>query len=110
MTSVTSRNSSAFYRYFQFCCNDLQKRTAITFSHPKVLQELTERGEWLKRLITVGEGGGEAGPGEGEWGRSLPGLDLEKAVNPRLENLRKVGLLLCVCVCVMPLGRSDTLV
>ena len=49
MTSVTSRNSSAFYRYFQFCCNDLQKRTAITFSHPKVLQELNERGEWLKR-------------------------------------------------------------
>lgn len=82
MTSVTSRNSSAFYRYFQFCCNDLQKRTAITFSHPKVLQELRERGEWLKRLITVGEGGPRGAPrGESEQG-PLPGLYLEKALNP----------------------------
>ena len=49
----------------------------------------------------MGVGGGEAGPGEEEWGRSLPGLGLEKAVNPRPENLRKVGLLfVCVCVCV----------
>lgn len=67
MTSVTSRNSSTF----QFCCNDLQKRTAITFSHPKVLQELGERGEWLKRLITVGEGGARS---EGRGVRKVPYL------------------------------------
>lgn len=80
MTSVTSRNSSAFYIYFQFCCNDLQKRTAITFSHPKVLQELRERGEWLKHLITVGEGR-EAGTGRLEWGKSFTCLYLGKVLN-----------------------------
>lgn len=91
MTSVTSRNSSAFYRYFQFSCNDLQKRTAITFSHPKVLQELRERGEWLKRLITGGEGGARGGPKERGVKKegALPGLYLEKALSPFPANIWK---------------------
>lgn len=76
MTSVTLRNSSTFYRYFQFCCNDLQKKTAITFSHPKVLQELGERGEWRKRLITLG--GGARSEGKGSEERPIPGPHLEK--------------------------------
>ena len=109
MTSVTSRNSSAFYRYFQFYCNDLQKTTAITFSHPKVLQELTERGEWLKRLITVAEVGREAGPREGEWGRSLPGQYVESCESSR-RIFGKGRVAFFFFFFVMPLGRSDTLV
>lgn len=108
MTSVTSRNSSGFYRYFQFCCNDLQKRTAITFSHPKVLQELRER----RAAETLNYGGGGRSVrrrprAEGKEEGPSPGLYLHKAPSPLGENLGKV---LLPFFSLMPSGRSDTLV
>lgn len=102
MTSVTSRNSSTFSRYFQFCRNDLQKRTAITFSQPKVLQELGEQREsgWNANYSRGREaGGGGSGEGAavrgGDRGKAnedgpLPGLDVGKVLNPLGEYLEKV--------------------
>lgn len=46
----------------QVCRNDLQKRAAITFSHPKVLAELAARGEWLQSLIAKERAGCRPGP------------------------------------------------